>query len=63
MDFLTTRPGDCPEPLTEETDKSKNGSVERQNTTDSNHDYVSIELHQDMYIKRHVIRTSLGDAK
>ena len=47
----------------EEAEKSKSGSVERQNTTDSNHDYVSIELHQDMYIKRHVIRTSLGDTK
>ena len=32
--------------------------LQRQSTKDSNHDYVSIELHQDMYIKRHVIRTS-----
>ena len=40
----------------EEVDKAT--KVERQDTKDSNHDYVSIELHQDMYIKRHVIRTS-----
>ena len=50
---------DKSEPTEEPVEKP--GSVERQNTTDSNHDYVSIELHQDMYIKRHVIRTSLSD--
>ena len=37
---------------------SEKDGLQRQSTKDSNHDYVSIELHQDMYIKRHVIRTS-----